>query len=310
MRSSRPLRTRARRSGRSPGPSARTRRRIAKRRARARDVVEMIGGAARGIGPACDADGTPTTGIGPLGPGQRHERGAVQVAVQHELGAAPAQHLGERVGVAQRAAARREARPPAGGGSARRGTAPRRRAARACASRRASCSLARPGRSPRTAASAAPCTRPRARARRARARSGYSSPCAGIAREIVGPVLPSPFPRHGDVCIVVAGDRVHAIGRAEAREPVGRLAELLLERDLRQIARDREMVGRGLREVGEQRLQHGRAIAAAPAQMPREPAEHAASSAPPRARERHPGGVQIRDVTERGDGALRERPPA
>jgi hypothetical protein len=81
------------------------------------------------------------------------------------------------------------------------------------------------------------------------------------------------------------------------------IANTRFERDLRQVARDRELVGRGLREVGEQRLQHGRTVAAAPAQMPREPAEQPLRAQWLESKERHPGGVQIRDVTERGDGA-------
>jgi hypothetical protein len=43
---------------------------------------------------------------------------------------------------------------------------------------------------------------------------------------------------------VVARDRVHALGRTEAREPVRRLAQLAREGDLREIAGDRELIGR------------------------------------------------------------------
>ena len=100
------------------------------------------------------------------------------------------------------------------------------------------------------------------------------------------------------------------MSRTEAREPTGRLAKFPLERDLCQIARDREMIRRGLREIGEERLEHRVAVAAAAAHLPRQPAERSLRAQRLQREERNPGRVQIRDVSERGDGAAPAGPPA
>ena len=131
-----------------------------------------------------------------------------------------------------------------------------------------------------------------------------------VAAHVVGPVRPGLAPLHLDIGVVVAGNDRDGIGRAQLAQPARGLHELGRQRDVDQIAGDRDMVRRLGAHVLDQRVQHLAAMDAIAAALPGQVAEHPLVHQRPRRDARHRAQMQVRQMGEaepRPAGDMRRR---
>ena len=145
----------------------------------------------------------------------------------------------------------------AGDGSAARETPARRTSPASMRSSASSWAAAEPARSPSSGASAPPTTGRSAPADRAgaeRERCRRQRPAS--PREIIRPGSRKPMPGGANIGIVIAGNDADAIRRPDALQPGPRRRKFRLERDVDEIAGDRDVVRRLRLHVRHQRVEH------------------------------------------------------
>ena len=213
--------------------------------------------------------------IAPVRAVEIRRRGKMRVAMEDQLGAAPCEHVPQRLAVAQRFA-------PAHRVASRRMV--QEHDAEASGNPRA---LQHPI-EPFELAQAEPAggEEGRRRSRRRQADQRHSIADAkrrkrgvalGLARVVTAhvgrPLGERVAPRLPDVRIVIAGNDGDALRRAEPSEPRRGLPELVRQSDVREITGDGDMVGPAAREIDAERIEHlGAMLVAAPV-APRKIAE-------------------------------------
>src|SRR5262249_51811171 len=77
-----------------------------------------------------------------------------------------------------------------------------------------------------------------------------------VTSEIIAKCLHEAMARRAHIGVVIAGDRGHEFRRPDAREPFARRWKFCLQREIDEIARDGDVIGRLRLHVGDQRVQH------------------------------------------------------
>ena len=131
------------------------------------------------------------------------------------------------------------------------------------------------------------------------------SQVAGVAAEIISPCLDKAMPGGVDISVVIARNDCDAVRRADALQPFQRRRKLRLQREIDQVAGDRDLIRRLRLDVQHQRIEHVAAMEFPAIARPIEIAERALAGefAQPQARQRrkmrigqmgqHEGGHQI-----------------
>ena len=119
-----------------------------------------------------------------------------------------------------------------------------------------------------------------------------------VAAHVIAPVRGGVLDRVAHIGVVIARHHAHVVGRAEPRQPFPGRREFLLQRDVDEVAGDRDVVGRRGSQVVHQGFQRFGAVAHEPPPVPIDEAERALAGQLAKTRDRHGPEVRIRQVRQ------------
>ncbi len=124
-----------------------------------------------------------------------------------------------------------------------------------------------------------------------------------VAAHVIAPVRGGMLDRVAHIGVVIARHHAHVVRRAEPREPFPSRREFLLQRDVDEVAGDRDVVRRRGAQVMHQGFQHFGAVPDEAPPVPIDEAERALAGQLAKTRHRHGPEVRIRQMRQHEHGS-------